>query len=147
MNYETFCKLFSEYVPPAMHEGERYYLANDAVESFRSGEKRKPYAKGLFLGMGHREFIPSPALLQILSKHSNKKAVLKDDKAEWLFVCGRDIFPGYYETKITEGYVLVQNQYDENLGLGKIELDGKQGIIIKNILDSGNYLRHEQVKM
>jgi ribosome biogenesis protein Nip4 len=144
MDFKGFCALFGEYLPEAHVVGERYYLVNEEVAQFKSGEQRKPHAMGVYLGMGRRQFTPTPALLRVLAAHTDRKAFLKDDRAEWLFICGRDIFPDFYTTDIKEGFVLVQNKHDENMGLAKIA-KGKEGIILKNILDRGNYLRHEKV--
>jgi ribosome biogenesis protein Nip4 len=147
MNYEQFCKEFGDFIPQATLVGERYYLLGEDLQGFRSGEQRKPYSVGLFLGMGKRAFVPTPALLTLLADHSSRKAVLKDEKAEWLFICGNNIFPDYFTTTVKEGLVLVQNQRDENLGLARLADDRKFGRILKNILDRGNYLRHETVKL
>jgi ribosome biogenesis protein Nip4 len=147
MNYDGFCKLFSDTYPKATQVGERYYLVNEEVADFKSGEQRKPYATGLFLGMGPRAFVPSAALLTLLSKTSSRKATLNDEKAEWHFLCGKDIFPEFYTTDITAGLVLVQNKLGENLGLAKMEHDTKKGLLLKNVLDRGNYLRHDKVRM
>jgi ribosome biogenesis protein Nip4 len=147
MHYESFCKEFGDYVPEATLVGERYYLLGEDLKGFRSGEQRKPYAAGLFLGMGKREFMPTPALLRLLAMHSQRKAVVASDHVEWLFLCGRDVFPEFFTSSEQEGFVLVQNERDENLGLGKIVPDKQKGTLLKNILDRGNYLRHDKVKM
>jgi ribosome biogenesis protein Nip4 len=144
MNYEQFCKLFGSFVPKAHQVGERYYLVNEELATFKSGEQRKPHSMGLYLGMGFRQFTPTPALLTLLAQHSNRKAFTTDEKGEWLFLCGRDIFPELYKTEVTEGYVLVQNQHNENIGLAQLVPD-KKGLLLKNVLDRGNYLRHEKI--
>ena len=145
MDYRDFCSLFTDEAPKATQLGDRYYLIGEDLAGFKSGEQRKPYSAGLYLGMG-RNFVPTPALLTLLARHSKRKAFLKDDKTEWLFVCGRDIFHDGFTSELTEGLVLVQNQRDENLGLAKIT-KGKEGLLLKNILDRGNYLRHERVTL
>ncbi len=145
MEYRVFCELFTDDVPHAHIEGERYYLLGEDLKAFKSGEQRKPYSKGLFLGMGRREFIPTPALLTLLAKSSKRKATLHDEKGEWLFLCGRDLFRETFTSTHAEGFVLVQNQHQENLGLGAITPDPRHGLLLRNILDRGNYLRHERV--
>ena len=147
MNYEAFCRMFTDKIPEATPQGERWYLMTKDVRAFTSGEQRKPHAQGLSLGMGRNDFVPSLALLRILAETSNNKAVVTDAKAEWLFVCGRDVFSEYFTTKISEGFVLVQNAHDENLGLGKLMQDKRGGPLLKNILDRGNYLRHDPVSL
>ena len=66
---------------------------------------------GLFLGEEkNKKFISSLALLELLSKESDKKIYL-DEKGEWLFVCGRDIFAESISKADfkDKGLVLVQN--------------------------------------
>lgn len=145
MHYEGFCKLLTDDVPKARQEGERYYLMNEELASFTSGEQRKPYARGLLLGMGAREFVPTAALLTLLAQTSSKKATLKDERTEWLFLCGRDIFAEGFTTETAEGFVLVQNGRDENLGLGRLSKNGKGERLLQNVLDRGNYLRHGKI--
>jgi len=81
-------------------------------------------------------------LIDVISEISQKKVFISQ-KAEWLFLCGRDVF----EDSITKKYsdekiVLVQNEKDENLGYGVFIKKGKEKIL-KNLLDKGFYLRRE----
>ena len=81
----------------------------------------------------------------MLSKDSKKKLYV-NKKAEWLFLCGRDLFGSSIKrSDVKKGLVLVQNEKDENLGYGKITLplSNKDRIVVKNILDRGYYLRKE----
>ena len=91
-------------------------------------------------------FVPTPALLGLLAKESERKAIVNDEQVERLFLCGRDIFADRFSTSITEGLVLIQNARDENLGLGEVMRTDK-GLQIRNILDRGNYLRHDRVQL
>lgn len=145
MDYKEFCEMFTDSPPAAVLQGERYYIESEELALFKSGEQRKPHSKGLFLGQG-RKFVPSLALLRILATTSKRKAFIESNKTEWLFICGRDVLPGNFRSELTEGLVLVQNNSDENLGLGRIA-QGRDGLIIKNILDRGNYLRHDTIKI
>ena len=97
---------------------------------------------GLYLGSEGKEFKPSLALLEILSPKTQNK-VFVNSKAEWLFICGRDVFMNnVVKDKSEEDVFLVQNEKDENIGLGKKKKE-REGIVIKNLLDKGNYLRRE----
>lgn len=107
--------------------------------------KKGLVSTGIFLGEESSGFIPSLALLEILAKGTNKKVFISE-KAEWLFLCGRDVFEDSVTCKhdIKQGeLVLVQNQEDENLGYGRVEISGKR-IIIRNLLDRGDFLRRER---
>jgi ribosome biogenesis protein Nip4 len=69
-----------------------------------------------------------------------------DDKAEWLFLCGRDVFgKSVVKANVNSGIALVVNSKKEVLGYGKItgELKNKERVFVKNILDRGDYLRRE----
>ena len=100
-------------------------------------------SQGLPLGTTGRQFKPSLYLLELLSKKSTNKIYI-NDKAEWLFLCGRDVFEESITIdNSTTDFVLVQNQRNENLGLGKKMRKGKK-IIIMNLIDRGDFLRRER---
>jgi ribosome biogenesis protein Nip4 len=123
--------------------GKQYYLVQRDLLELQEKISEKPESVGLFLGTQNKdEFEPSLALLEILAKISPKK-VFVNKEAEWLFLCGRDVFEQSVDKfNSRSGLVLVQNENDENLGLGKIT-KGKKGLLIKNIMDRGEYLRAE----
>ncbi|MFH1916432.1 MAG: hypothetical protein ABIJ21_04150 [Nanoarchaeota archaeon] len=124
--------------------GRRYYYAQTDIAQL----PKCIFAAGIYLGeekvrRGKSTFLPSPALIDLISKTSKRKAIITKE-AEWLFLCGRDVFTkSIVKSLIPEGLVLVQNESDENLGYGKI-IKGKQGLMIQNILDKGAYLRMER---
>lgn len=127
--------------------GKKYYLLNSDSDKIFGSIKLEVEAVGLFLGEDKKEnFYPSLALLDILSKQSNRKMTV-DDKAAWLFVCGRDIMAkSIMKSDVFMGIVLVQNSKNENLGIGRIVGDIKRSsdkIVVKNIIDKGDYLRRE----
>jgi ribosome biogenesis protein Nip4 len=96
-------------------------------------------SKGLTLGVQKKNFKPSLYLLEKLSKISDNKLFI-NDKAEWLFLCGRDVFlDNIVEDNSSNKLFLVQNCRDENLGLGM-----KKGKLILNIIDRGDFLRREK---
>ena len=135
---------------PIIKLRKEYYLVNEnlvmLMEEIKNTDN-EPKHIGVFLGtINNKLFEPSIELLKIISQFSEKK-VYVNDKAEWLFLCGRDIF-GNSITKANavNGLVLIQNKKDENLGFGKIiaPLENKNKVVIKNILDRGAYLRMER---
>ncbi|MFT4260964.1 MAG: hypothetical protein ACMXX9_00855 [Candidatus Woesearchaeota archaeon] len=93
---------------------------------------------GLVLGVKKKNFVPSLYLLEKIAKETDNK-IFVNDKAEWLFLCGRDVFlNNVIEDNSSSELFLVQNARDENLGLAK-----KKGNLIKNIVDRGDFLRRE----
>ncbi|MEM2202589.1 MAG: hypothetical protein QW595_03030 [Candidatus Bathyarchaeia archaeon] len=106
---------------------------------------------GTYLGkVENGRFSPSFPLLFMVADQAQNKVVV-NDKAAWLFVCGRDIFKeGILEAYGSRGkgaYTLVFNRYGECLGFGRIErnLDkAESGVVVKNILDVGDFLRRER---
>jgi ribosome biogenesis protein Nip4 len=77
--------------------------------------------------------------------------VVVDEKTEWLFICGRDIFKQgvirLQGSRRKGDYTLVLNRHRECLGFGKIlfDLSGeREGVVIKNIFDIGDFLRRER---
>ena len=95
-------------------------------------------SKGLPLGTQKKDFKQSLYLLEKISKETQNKVYI-NDKAEWLFLCGRDVFTkNIVEDNSSGDLFLVQNCRDENLGLGT-----KKGKLVKNIMDRGDFLRRE----
>ena len=126
----------------------RYFLLDENVKRLTSKDF---YYAGAYLGEAKDgEFSPSFNLLEMIAEKKANRVNL-EKKAEWLFICGRDVF----EQGITKArgstkegdYVLVLNSYGECLGFGKIlrNLDGKRrGPAVENVLDIGDFLRRER---
>jgi ribosome biogenesis protein Nip4 len=68
---------------------------------------------------------------------TDKKTII-NKKQEWIFTNSKDLNT-LGKTKVRSGLILVQNKFDENLGLGMVQKRG-----IKNLLDVGDYLRRER---
>lgn len=120
-----------------------YYLTNPDLRTMSSKIEIKPITEGIPLGKKGKYFMPSVYLLEILSKLSTNK-IYVNDKAEWLFLCGRDIFESSILKNESERKTfLVQNMKDENLGYAEKIKKGKN-ILIKNKLDRGDFLRRER---
>jgi ribosome biogenesis protein Nip4 len=129
-----------------LKKGKRYYLADDALISLDSKINLDSKLIGLFLGEEKKTFEPSLAFLELVSKGSSDKKIFIDANSEWLFLCGRDIFgKSIVKANISTGFVLVQNSKDENLGLGKFtaDLKLKDKVVVRNIIDRGDFLRRE----
>ena len=134
-----------------LQEFAKNFVAEDIGETelkkntyyFKQQENTQAISQGLPLGTTGKQFKPSLYLLEILSKKSTNKIFI-NDKAEWLFLCGRDVFEeSITQDNSTSKTVLVQNQRNENLGLGKKTKQGKKTTII-NIIDRGDFLRRER---
>ena len=131
--------------------GNRYFLLNQKLKNLTKKHGGWLYA-GTYLGKVERGgvFHPSfPLLFMIAEKAKNR--IVVDDKAAWLFVCGRDIFKEgilKIEGSRRKGdYTLVFNRHGECLGYGVIaknldKLEG--GLAVKNLLDIGDFLRRER---
>lgn len=130
-----------------------FYLSNPEFQKLNVPDDLTPQFIGLFLGSYDEEgvFEPSCALLDWIAK-SSKLKIFVDSKAEWLFLCERDIFgQGIVKSNIDDNkfrnkMVLVQNEHDENLGIGRVidSFSKKQTAVVKNILDKGIFLRKER---
>lgn len=125
----------------------RYFLVNENLK--RIIDKDFFYA-GAYLGkIRDDKFFPSFILLRMIAKEKTNKIIV-DEKTEWLFVCGRDVFKGgiiqIVGSKRRGDYALIINQRGECLGFGKIlcNLDEEKcKVAVKNILDVGDFLRRE----
>ncbi|MFT4311176.1 MAG: hypothetical protein ACMXX7_00965 [Candidatus Woesearchaeota archaeon] len=132
---KKFCENFTDEIPKRVEKirNKYYQVPKNYVEIDERIE-----AKGIFLGEIKVTFKPSLYLLEWLSKRTENK-IYVNDKAEWLFLCGRDVFIENIEKeRIKSRIFLVQNEKDENLGLG-IEKES----MIKNLKDRGDFLRRE----
>jgi ribosome biogenesis protein Nip4 len=130
-------------------KGGRYFLLN---ENLKRLIRRDFYYGGTYLGkVKNGKFFPSFNLLAILAKgKANKIAV--DEKAAWLFTCGRDIFRKavlvVHGSRRKGAYTLVLNEFGECLGFGNIiyslgaDTKGTE-VGVKHILDIGDFLRRE----
>ncbi|MBW3003235.1 hypothetical protein KY337_01630 [Candidatus Woesearchaeota archaeon] len=128
-------------------QGNDYFLVHDNLTDLKEKIPLETFSQGIFLGrQKSKQFYPSPALIDLISKHSTRK-VFVNDKAEWLFLCKKDVFgKSIVKANIRRGLCLVQNRIDENLGFGRIvaPLDRKDMVVVKNILDKGEWLRMER---
>jgi len=124
-----------------------YFLADGSILEAKEKISQEPFSMGLFLGeIKNKKFFPSVNLLDMVSKISDKK-VFVNEKTAWLFLCKRDIFgKGIVKANSENGFVLVQNERDENLGYGEIvdDLSKKDKVVIKNLFDRGDFLRRER---
>jgi ribosome biogenesis protein Nip4 len=131
-----------------LEKNQRYYLLNPRLK--KVGQEDFFYA-GLYLGKVGKNggFFPSFNLLNMLVDVAANKIVI-DQKAAWLFICGRDVFrTGIVKvmgSKRKGDAALVLNEFGECLGFGTImdtsnESDSK--VAVKNVLDVGDFLRRE----
>jgi ribosome biogenesis protein Nip4 len=129
---------------------ERFYLVNPALKPL---VQPTLFSVGVFLGKAKEgKFFPSFNLLGMLAKKEANRIIL-DKKAAWLFICGRDILrksivrvqgSGKKDTN-----TLVFNEFGECLGFGRIvkklrDSANDNGIVVRNVLDIGDFLRRER---
>ena len=126
----------------------RYYLLNKKLQ----GIARKDFFyAGRYLGKEKKhKFFPSFNLLSILAECRANKVIV-DDKAAWLFICGRDVFrnriTAVQGSKRKGDFTLVLNRFGECLGFGMITYDldvGDGETAVKNVSDVGDFLRRER---
>jgi len=149
---DKFNMFISQFNVPAFDNvvriGRNYFYAEKGISEFRDTINHDVFSLGIFLGEEKNDFKPSPACIDMISKMpgADKRKVFINKKAEWLFICGRNILePSIVKNPnhLREGIVLVQNIEDENLGYGLFRQEGKD-LILRNILDKGEYLRMNQ---
>ena len=128
--------------------GGRYFLLNKSLKAIAP---RSFFYAGRYLGkVKDEKFFPSFNLLAILAEDEANKTVV-NEKAAWLFICGRDIFGGgivSVQGSRREGdFTLVCNEFGECLGFGRIvcDLGAKDArVVVQNISDVGDFLRRER---
>ncbi|MCW4052084.1 MAG: hypothetical protein NWE78_02595 [Candidatus Bathyarchaeota archaeon] len=128
----------------------RFYLLNESLK--RSAKKEFFYA-GTYLGkLKGRTFFPSISLLAMVAQTRTNLTTV-NEKTEWLFICGRDIFEQgilHAEGSRKKGdLTIILNQHGECLGFGKVarNINGEKSrskVVIRRILDIGDFLRRER---
>jgi ribosome biogenesis protein Nip4 len=126
----------------------RYFLLNNDLKSLLRDDF---YFAGTYLGKVKKgKFFPSFILLALLAAGKANKVVV-NEKAAWLFVCGRDILSeGLKEVQGSRrrgDFTLVLNVFGECLGFGRIlhDLSSKDsGLAVQNVSDVGDFLRRER---
>jgi ribosome biogenesis protein Nip4 len=142
-------KLVLDYKLVVEREG-RYFLLNKDLKNIIRSDF---FYAGLYLGkMKKGKFFPSFNLLSMLAETKSNQIIV-DEKAAWLFICGRDIFSE--GTKTVQGsrrkgdFTLVLNVFGECLGFGRIlydlsSKDNKNNTVVQNVSDIGDFLRRER---
>lgn len=134
-------------------EKNRYFLLDKNLKRRITEASKSFFHAGVYLGkFKGGVFFPSFIMLTIIAEKKANKTVV-DEKTEWLFICGRDVFKrGILQvagSKRKGDLTLILNRHDECLGFGKIlrNVDKERNmhaIIVKNILDLGDLLRRER---
>lgn len=125
-----------------------FYDKNNSIE-FCNTHRIKPFSVGTFIGEeNNRRFVPSPGILELVK--DTEKRVRVNERGEWLFSCGRDLFNENilsFQASIKD-VVGVENLKGELVGLGILERAPKDAkktdVVVKNILDIGSFLRREK---
>lgn len=125
-----------------MKIGREYFLVSPELKEQMKLITLDPFSAGVFLGEQKKDFLPSLALLNLISKFTEDK-IYVNAKSAWLFACGRDLFEDSVLKGSTKKRVLVLNEKNELLGYAVKAKDGKK-TIYKNKLDIGYYLRREK---
>jgi predicted RNA-binding protein (TIGR00451 family) len=147
-----FCDMKIENV---IYINENFFLVLDQQKKIIESLFLKPVFAGEFLGTFKKDrkvFFPSITLIKMISKKCKKKVIL-NKKGSFLFLCGRDLMNEsivIYEEEIKKGdYVLVFDNKDDCIGYGEAITDlsnRRGGIVIRNKLDLGDFLRREMTK-
>lgn len=151
---DNFVKLFGAKLrldkKLVVRRGSRYFLLSRNIFKLARENGEWLYA-GKYLGkVEGGVFHPSFPLLSMVAEKAKNKVTV-DDKAAWLFVCGRDLFKdGIVKvegSKEKGAYTVIFNKHGECLGFGRIvkNLDAlKSGVAVENLFDVGDFLRRER---
>ena len=118
----------------------KYFLASERQAELAKSSPIRPVHLGTYLGKNGERFKPGFFLLDMLKKHA--KTVTVNQKAAWLFLCGRDVLKeGITRKDKIELHddVLVIDEKGNVLGYGYYMSDR-----IRNVLDRGDFLRRER---
>jgi len=145
---KTFISQFTKEFPyeEIQKINKKYFLIDSKTKKFTNKlDFEDLRSSGLYLGEEKaRKFNASINMLNIL-KNKTDKTIKLNEKASWLFICGRDVFAdSILERNNAYGTVLVLNKFDEVIGLAK--KDKKDKNLFKNFYDIGHLLRRESKK-
>jgi ribosome biogenesis protein Nip4 len=142
-------KLVLDYKFVVEREG-RYFLLNKDLKNIVRSDF---FHVGLYLGkMKKGKFFPSFNLLSMLAE-TKANHVVVDEKAAWLFICGRDIFSegirNVQGSRRKGDFTLVLNAFGECLGFGRMthdlsSKDNQSNTVVQNVSDIGDFLRRER---
>ena len=126
----------------------RFFLLNNDVRSILRDDF---FYAGAYLGkVKNGKFFPSFILLAKLAEGKTNKVIV-NEKAGWLFVCGRDLLSeGIRDVQGSRrkgDFTLILNVFGECLGFGRIlhDLSSKEaGVAVQNVSDVGDFLRRER---
>jgi len=129
----------------------RYFLLNQKMKELISQDF---FFAGTYLGKLRRGILfPSFNLLAMIAERKEANKIMVDDKTEWLFIVGRDVFRRGI-LKVTgsakkNAYTLIVDKYGECLGFGRIldtldEVKNQGKVAVKNVSDIGDFLRRER---
>jgi len=135
-----FIKQFTDEKFNWIKEKNQFYLVQPKLLELKNKIPLEPESMGICLGkQKSKRFDPSIELIKLLAKVSDKKVYI-NEKAAWLFICGRDVFSkSIVKSTVKKGLCLVMNAKEECIGYGEFSSKG-----VKNILDIGEYLRMER---
>jgi len=129
----------------------RYFLLNPELSKLVSEDF---FYAGAYLGKERRgAFFPSFNLLAMMAERKEANKIIVDDKTEWLFIVGRDVFKrGILQvigSRKKNAHTLVMNKHGECLGFGRMlhnieEGKDKPKVAVKNVSDVGDFLRRER---
>ncbi len=123
--------------------GRSYFIVKD--RQFLS--KRPAYAGECIAHIRGPVLIPSIDFLQQIGKEA-RKHVIVSAKAEWLFICGRDIFAKgivSHNNPEVKDRVVILTQNKECLGYGEMTAPLTDArVVIKRLFDIGDLLRRER---
>ena len=144
MNLQEFLRLFGIKKELATQlVGRSYYLVKDR----QLLSKHPAYAGECIAHIRGPVLIPSIDFLQQIGKEARKHVVL-NPKAEWLYICGRDVFAkgiASHNNPAVGDRVVVLNQHKECLGYGDMTAPlTEQRVVIKRLFDIGDLLRRER---
>ncbi len=145
----TAKKLFDE--KQLLQMGTEFFLVEPELMALNKKLQKQLAYIGIYLGrFGAQHFIPSVWLVEQLGKNAEKK-VFVNEKGEWLFVCGRNLWGGNIakiEGELNKGdLAFVFNRYGECLGYGAVVAEKlAKKAFLDRIFDIGDLIRRERRK-
>lgn len=126
--------------PEAQQIGRSYFIVKENIPGAVYNGECIAHIRGPVL-------IPSITFLQKIGKEARKHVILKE-KAEWLYICGRDVFAkgiASHNNPEVGDRVVILNEQKECIGYGDmVEPFDTKRTVIKRLFDIGDLLRRER---
>jgi ribosome biogenesis protein Nip4 len=144
-----FARQFTEApLTDVVNVGKRWF--HDPLHLLAQTQGWDVFSIGRFIGEERKGFQPTSAFVDLVAARDERRVIV-EDKAAWLFLCGRDVLMASVREEgpfSPNQLAIVADREGNVLGYGKIvapfSRKMRNKVYVKHVLDKGEYLRRER---